>query len=246
MTRANGEDIELEPVSEREVPAPSPARQASPARSVSIARRAGEPLAQIWSSLFLAPERTAPKSVVVTSAEPREGTTQVAAGLALTGSLSEQGLRIALADFNPWRPRIAKLFGIAPSPGVVEVLAEQASMESAVVRAAAPRLDLFPAGQADEASLPLLRSQRVGELVRLLTENYHHVIIDAPAVNRHATAQALAGFTDGVVLVVKAGVTRRESVAEAKKRIEYAQGRVIGVVLNQRKFPIPGFLYRRL
>ncbi len=241
MIHEKGEDIALGVASAREKQA-----EVDQPASVSIEPRAAESLAQLWGSLFLSPERTAPKSIVVASAEPGEGTTQIAAALALTGSLSEHGLRIALVDFNVGRPAVAGLLGLAPSPGVAEVIAGQATLESAIVQATAPGLDILPAGQADHNSLPLLRSERVGEVIRTLTENHDHVIIDTPAVNRHATAQALVGFTDGVLLVVKAGVTRRESVAETKKRIEHAQGKVIGVVLNQREFPIPGFLYRRL
>ncbi|HON68122.1 MAG TPA: hypothetical protein PLS23_16665, partial [Phycisphaerae bacterium] len=77
--------------------------------------------------------------------------------------------------------------------------------------------------------------------------SYHdHVIVDAPSVNRNSTVQALAALTDGVLLVARQSVTRREALAEAKKRIELAQGKLIGLVLNMRKFPVPGFLYRRM
>jgi len=243
--REKGEDLALG-MAEAVEPEPTPPAP----KPVSVAPLADEDLVQLWGSLFLSPERTAPKSIVVTSAESGEGVTHVAAALALIGSSSEHGLRIALVDFNVRRPRVAQLFGVAPTPGVAEVMAGQVALEAALVRAEEQTgtewLEILPAGQPDQASLPLLRSERVGELIRQLADTHDHLIIDAPAVNRQATAQALAGYTDGVLLVVKAGVTRRESVAEAKKRIEHAQGKMIGVVLNQREFPIPAFLYQRL
>lgn len=238
MIRDKGEDISPG----------SPAAAESPAAPAGpmLAPKAGEAVEQLWGSVFLSPERTAPKAIVVTSAESGEGATQVAAGLALAGSSTEYGLRIALVEFDVRRPKIAALFGVRSVPGLAEVICDEVALADALVQPDNDRLDILPAGRTDDSSLRLLQSPRVGELVRELAASHDHVIIDAPAVNRCATAQTLAGLTDGVLLVVKAGVTRRESIAEAKKRIEYAQGKLIGVALNQREFPIPAFLYRRL
>jgi len=234
MNGENDEDLALEAV------------DTGTAAGVAVAARAESAVEQLWGSIFLSPERTAPKSITVTAAESREGATQVATALALTGSSAEHGLRIALVDFNVRRPMIARIFGIRPSPGVAEVITKGTPIDSALVPGPNQRLNILPAGGAADASPPLLQSRQAGELITRLSADHDHLIIDAPAVNRSAIAQALAGYTDGVLIVTKAGVTRRESVAEAKKRIEYAQGKVIGVVLNQRQFPIPGFLYRRL
>jgi protein-tyrosine kinase len=53
-------------------------------------------------------------------------------------------------------------------------------------------------------------------------------------------------MVDGVVLVVRAGRTSREAVLQAKKRLQLAGARLLGVVLNDRTYPLPEFLYRRL
>jgi len=216
------------------------------ATSLTVHPEAQAAVERLWGSIFFSPERTAPKSILVTSAEPGEGATEVAVALALTGTSSQQSMRVALVDCNVYKPMLAELFGIRSSPGTLDVLAGEASLEDSVVPAANERLGLLPWGEPGEAATSLLRSERIAAMLRELAERYDHVIIDAPPVNRHAAVQALAGLTDGVVLVTKAGITRRESVAEAKKRIELAQGKIIGVVLNQREFPIPRFLYDRL
>jgi Mrp family chromosome partitioning ATPase len=70
-------------------------------------------------------------------------------------------------------------------------------------------------------------------------------LIDAPAINLYPDAQLLAPLTDGVALVAEAGRTRRESLAQARKRIDLSRGRVLGVILNKRRYPVPRFLYRR-
>ncbi|UCD28475.1 MAG: CpsD/CapB family tyrosine-protein kinase [Planctomycetota bacterium] len=211
-----------------------------------VSSEAHDAIEQLWGSVFFSTERKAPKSIVVTASESGEGATYIATALALTGSSTEYGMRIALVDFNIRNPQVAQIVGVRPSPGVVDVITGDVPLKDAIVPSEKPRLDILPAGGLGDLSMSLLQGKNIEDIIRKLAENYDHVIIDAPPVNRYATVQAIAGFTDGVILVVKAGVTRRESVAEAKKRIELAQGKVIGVVLNQRVFTIPGFLYRRL
>jgi Mrp family chromosome partitioning ATPase len=53
-------------------------------------------------------------------------------------------------------------------------------------------------------------------------------------------------LADGIVLIVEANHTKRESVRQAKKHLETAQVQLLGAVLDQRTFPIPEFLYRKL
>ncbi|MHC4443361.1 MAG: CpsD/CapB family tyrosine-protein kinase [Planctomycetota bacterium] len=218
----------------------------------SVDNEARESIEQLWGSIFFSTERPAPKSIVVTAAESGEGTTQIASALALNGSSAEHGLKIALVDFNFRNPRIARLFNVPADPGVIDVVTGNAQLNQVIMHTDYPRLDVIPAGDLSNVAMSSLQGDKVGNMIKKLTNgisntgNYDHVIIDAPPINKYATVQAIAGFTDGVVLVVKAGVTRRESVAEAKKRVELAQGKIIGLVLNQRVFHIPGFLYNRL
>jgi len=216
------------------------------ALAVAVGSKPHDTIEQLWGSIFFSPERTAPQSIVVSAAESGEGATHIASALALTGSSTEHGLNIALVDFNIGDPKIAEIFGVRPSPGVVDVITGKAQTTDAVVHTDNPRLDVLPAGGLGDLSMSSLQGKNVEGMIRQLTKSYDHVIIDTPPINRYATVQAIAGFTDGVVLVVKTGVTRRESVAEAKKRVELAQGKVIGVILNQRVFSIPSFLYSRL
>lgn len=222
------------------------ASRSTAGRSATLRHGARDAVDQLWASVFFAPGQIAPKSVVVTAAEPREGVSQIAVALALAGCAAERGLRIALVDFNLRRPMLHRILGLQSAPGVVEVLAGQKTLVTAAQPLEEGRLSVLVAGQVQGAVSSLMQRQNIGNLVRDLAAAYDHVIIDAPPVNTQATVQALAGCTDGVLLVTKATVTRRESVAEARKRVELAHGKVIGLVLNQRRFPIPGFLYRRM
>jgi Mrp family chromosome partitioning ATPase len=67
-----------------------------------------------------------------------------------------------------------------------------------------------------------------------------------PPLNQYADAMALGQLTDGVVLVLEANSTRKESALKAIESLRAAQIEVLGAVLNKRTFPIPESVYRRL
>ena len=79
-----------------------------------------------------------------------------------------------------------------------------------------------------------------------LREEFDYVLIDAPPVCSYADAVLLGQLADGVILVVEANSTRRDTARMAKETIEGAKVRLLGAVLNNRTFPIPEALYRKL
>jgi Mrp family chromosome partitioning ATPase len=70
--------------------------------------------------------------------------------------------------------------------------------------------------------------------------------MDAAPVGTYPECAVLCDKVDSVILVVKHGSTRREVVVRTREIITRAGGKILGVVLNRRRFPIPEFLYRRL
>lgn len=77
-------------------------------------------------------------------------------------------------------------------------------------------------------------------------DNFDYVLIDCPALNRTADASVLAPLVDGVVVVVKADSTRRDQIRRAQQAVEMADGKLLGYVLNRRRYPIPKWIYRWL
>jgi Mrp family chromosome partitioning ATPase len=51
---------------------------------------------------------------------------------------------------------------------------------------------------------------------------------------------------DGVILIVGSGKTRRQVALKAKKELEDAGARILGIVLNRRKYHVPAWVYRHL
>lgn len=216
----------------------------SPARAWLRPGHVEEVFRRLWASLFYS-GRSVGKTVMVCSADEGEGASSMICGLALAGSTPAGAARVALVDFNLRDPAVHRLMAVGQAPGVSEILVDSLAAESAAQRVNTS-LDVYAVGNAKGRLLDVLRSNTLETFLSTLAEGYDHVLVDAAPVNLYPDAQVLAGVVKDVVLVAHTDRTPREAVAQAKKRLEASGGRVVGLVLNMRTYPIPGFLYRRV
>jgi Mrp family chromosome partitioning ATPase len=209
-----------------------------------LAPKAQEAFGSLWASLFYS-GRNIGKSILICSADRGEGASTVACGLALAGSQAGGAARVALVDFNLRHPSLHRMLGANAGPGICQVLAGQLAPEAAAQRINTA-LDFYAAGEPAQGGGEPLRGPAMAEFLGMLAGGYDHVLVDAPAVNRFPDAGVLAAIIKDTVLVAHAERTPREAVVAAKKHLEAAQAHLAGVVLNQRTYPIPSFLYRRV
>jgi len=222
-------------------------------RRTRVARRirgeSEQEIGQLWGQVFFGVENLPPKTVIVTGARRGDGATHIATSLALVGATANRELRIALVDFNMRHPQIAELLGIRAEPGLTDVLDGRATFESTIQAAVlenGAELHVLTAGATAPQPLGLLKSRQTQRLIGRMAEIYDHVILDVSTANSFPDPQVLGALTDGAILVAKASDTPRETVAAAKRRLDVAGVRCLGVVLNQRTEPIPEFLYQKL
>ncbi len=76
--------------------------------------------------------------------------------------------------------------------------------------------------------------------------NFDYVLIDCPSPSVSSEAITLAPIIDGVAMVVKAAQTRRSQIQHCQEMLKNAGGTLLGFVLNQRQYPVPDWLYRRM
>ncbi len=214
----------------------------------AIQANAESEIGQLWGSVFFSAEHPAPRAIIVTAAKRRDGASQIAIALSLIGAESSRESHVVLADFNLRNPAIADLMGIPNEPGLTDVLDGRASLEEAMHTVTLPNgsvLHVLPSGPPADQPLGLIKSRQAQSLIARLRERYDHTIIDVTTANAHPDPQVIGSQVDGALLVVQSGNTSRETVAEAKKRLDLAGVRCLGLVLNQRNDPVPDFLYRR-
>jgi len=210
----------------------------------AVAEPAAAELARLWAALT-APGRK-DTAWLFAAAQRREGVTELVAGLAALLVRQNPKIRIGLLETNWRHPRLAKMFGLPAGPGLLGLLGKAVPFDEAVGSLAGGRLLVLPAGRPADGQAPALTAEALPETLDTFKARADYVLVDAAAVNRYPDAAIVGPLTDGVVLVVHAGATRRESVAEAQRRLELSGARVLGIVLNRRSDPIPAFLYKRL
>jgi Mrp family chromosome partitioning ATPase len=71
-------------------------------------------------------------------------------------------------------------------------------------------------------------------------------MLDCSPVEQYSDAQFVAPRVDGIVMVIRSEVTRIETAIKTKRQLEWAGGKVIGTVLNDKRSYIPLLLQRFL
>lgn len=170
------------------------------------------------------------RTISITSTVPQEGKTLLAANLAV--SMAEDGIRVLLVDADVWRGRVHEIFGLPSVPGLGDVLRGDVPADAAVRASAVPGLWVLPRGDAGPSPSLLNRSSPLEGALDRLGEDFDLVLIDGPPILAAGSAPVLAAVTDGVLLLVRAGHTDRESVQEALKELGTVGARVLGAILN--------------
>jgi capsular exopolysaccharide synthesis family protein len=166
--------------------------------------------------------------LLVTSPRGGDGKTTTSANLALTFARDVQQ-KVVLVEADMRRPTLATLFGVAPGPGLVDVLMGASSLEEAVVEVPGSSLCLLPAGPPATPATELFASSLMQRLVAGLRARFSRIVVDTPPAMA-ADTHALAKLADRILVVVRAGVTPRPALARTLSVID--RQRLTGIVLN--------------
>jgi len=190
-----------------------------------------ESIRTLRDSILLSDVGHRPRSLLLTSAAPREGKTTCAVHLAIAHS--QQKRKTLLIDADLRRPSIHARLGIANERGISTVVNGEAEWRDVLIKTEAfPDLDILTAGPASRRAADLLGSV----LDRLLTEaehDYDLVVVDSPPLLGFAESLQMAAVVDGVVVVALAGQTSRTAVTSVFSSLRRLKANVIGVALNE-------------
>ncbi len=154
-------------------------------------------------------------------------------------------LKVLLLDVNFRTPSLHSVFKIDHVNGLSDLLTDN-GREPPPISVGPGNLYVIPCGGPHAEPLPLLQSNEFDQFLKRMRDIYDFVILDAPPIHGFSECRALCTKVDGVVLVIDSGRTRRQVALSAKKQLEQAGGKLLGVVLNKRRYYIPEFIYRRL
>ncbi len=175
-------------------------------------------------------ERRKLKWIVVTGTAPQEGKSLVAVNLALNQARSKV-LKTLLVDGDLRRPTLADRFGLDRSlPGLSECLAGERDLSNAVYRISGTGLWFMPAGRTPDNPLELMQAGRLPELLERLGRFFDWIIIDTPPVTPVADTTYWMKMADGVLMVVREGVSEKRIIEKAVNSFE--RSALLGVVVN--------------
>ena len=177
------------------------------------------------------------RTMVVTSPGPEEGKSTTLANLAIT--IAQGGKRVILVDCDLRRPSQHTIFGVPNGAGLTTMVVEDRAMkEPPLQEIGVPDFWLLPSGPLPPNPSELLGSRRMEEIIAALLEHADMILFDVPPIIAVTDAAVLASKVDGVVLVFKAGGTKRDHAQRAKALLEKVNARLIGSVLNNVSFDI--------
>lgn len=163
----------------------------------------------------------------VVSGRRGEGRTTLAANLAFCAA-RETGQPTALVDADLRAPSLHELAGVDGEVGLSDVIANRADLEAVAVDHAAG-VTVIPGGRPEPEPARRFMSPRFARFLAQMRNRFDEIVVDLPPV-AFADARLLAPQCSGVVLVVRAGVTRASSIAETVAALDGAK--VLGQVVN--------------
>ena len=188
--------------------------------------------------LFSFPENP-PKSFVVTSFMPQEGKSFIAVNTALI--MASAGDRVLLIDADLRRPMIHNLLKVNNERGLTNMIVGGGGARPLDLN---ERLSVIPSGPIPPNPSELLGSQNFLELMEGLKWEYDKVVIDAPPINSVTDALVVSkSLESGVIFVIKAGVTTKEMVRDAKGMLDGINARILGGVLNNVRMNSSGYYH---
>ena len=169
------------------------------------------------------------RAIVVTSSVPGEGKSTTSGNLAL--SLAQSGNKVLLVDCDMRKPSIHKKFKISNMSGTAELLLRKESFED-VANCYNENLTIITAGKIPPNPSEMLSSRAMTAFIKEMKKEFKYIILDTPPLQAVTDAQVLSTKADGVLLVVRAGSTKKDAVLNSVDLIEKVHGKIIGTVLN--------------
>jgi capsular exopolysaccharide synthesis family protein len=185
------------------------------------------------------------KTILFAGTTHGAGSSATAINFAITLAKDCQ-LKVLLAEVNLRTPRFHELFKSDQALGLSDLLTGSVRVASRLKVIRHGNLYVLPWNGNLSGPVGLFESSRFDQVLKIISEQFDYVILDGPPVLSFSESGVICTKVDGVVLVLESGKTRQQVALRAKKELEEAGGKLLGLVLNRRKYYIPEWIYKRL
>lgn len=168
--------------------------------------------------------------IAITSPLPNEGKSTIASNLAITYSVTKS--KVLLIDCDLRKPRISNFLDTKIKMGLSDYLSGQAEIKDIICETNHQNLSVVYSGPIPPNALELLNGRSMEALLTEMASQYDVIIIDTPPLNTVSDSLSLVNLVDGFVVVVKSRVSTHSELKTVLRKLEFAEAKVLGVVLN--------------
>ena len=231
------------------IPAP-PRKLAGRDELVMLAKpsgQQGEAFRMLRTNLEFALLSGEARTILLTSAVPKEGKSTIAANLAV--ALARGGRRVVLVDLDLRRPHLNRFFRLPGTPGITDVAQGRVTLEAALARVdlgtglrtggngspptlnAPGSLDVLTSGPLPSDPGEFVGTSRLSEILNALRENYDLVVIDSPPMLRVGDVMTLSTKVDALLVVSRLNLVRRPELTELRRLLDSIPITKLGLAL---------------
>lgn len=193
--------------------------------------RLDEAVSNLRTTFLSVVEEDVGKTFMVVSSLQGEGKTLIISNLAL--SLAQSGKKVILVDCDLRVPAIHKIFNLQNNEGgLSDYLLGKITYKKTIKKSSHDDLHVITSGPVTKKPALLLESARMKALIPKLSEEYEYILLDTPAVLAVADTNVLAPMVDGVLMVSRLGITRKEKLIAAIEQLNFIKANFIGLVIN--------------
>lgn len=179
--------------------------------------------------MFLFAEEEQGHIIGITSAVQTEGKSSTACNTAY--ALAEAGCRVLLLEGDLRRPTLGTKLGLSQEPGITNALLSKTDYHELIQHCEeAPKVDVLTSGDVPPNPSELLTTNRMEQLLEQFKADYDYIVMDLPPITAVSDALAVSKFLDGVVMVVRGGISDQKMLAEAMRQLRQVEVRILGFV----------------
>jgi polysaccharide biosynthesis transport protein len=195
----------------------------------------------IRTTLLLTAPESPLRTMVITSAFPKEGKSSTLSNLAV--SLTQAGKRVLIIDADMRNPCQHKIFQIENATGLSNYLAGGKTLGSVLHATSIPQLFMINAGPVPLNPMELLGSGKMSNLLDESRSNFDFILIDSPPVLAVSDALVLGPKIDGMILVVWGEKTSRLALRMTRVKLDAHRINGVGVIINKARLRDNDYYY---
>jgi capsular exopolysaccharide synthesis family protein len=190
-----------------------------------------EAIRQLFANCVLMYGSDRPRSILISSALPRDGKTFVTLSLAQFAARS--GRRVLAIEGDLRRPDFERALSLKAKSGLSDYLCGHAEFQELLRPGGVAGLDIITAGTPTVDSTELISNGRIVDLLALAVDRYDLVLIDSPPTEVVADAYLLAAQVDGVLFCARWGISDMRAVTQAVQHLMARGARVLGLAIDR-------------